>query len=1252
MLRKTLSSSCRGLLRKGFDSPPSAFRILLTFAVFALLAVPLRAQLYSGSITGVVSDPTGAVIPGAKVTLTDVSKGYVFNATSDAVGRFILRNIPPSNYTLAVEATGFKSYTRTGIVLDVNQNATANVSMELGTTTQTVEVSGAPPLLSTQDSTTGQNVNRTYINDLPLVGRGVFDLAFLSPGVNPAAGHAFGDSAGVANNFTSNGGRNATSDILIDGVSTTDYEQNSAIVVPLYTPSVDAVQEFKVQQNNFSAEIGFSGNTVVNMVMRSGTNQIHGSAYDFLRNQALDANNWFNNQAGIDLPARRYNQFGGTVGGPIKRDKTFFFFDYQATRDHSANSFNAGVPSAAERLGNFGELCAYAGGTFDGSGACSADAQLWDPYSGVYDADNGGPDRSAMIPFNNMATFQSAGAPALIGTPYQIPAVPGNVIDPVSLKMLSYYPMPNVGSPAIVDAVGNVITPASANYDPYNNWAGAGVSINNGDQYDIKIDHRFTDRNLFSARYSQNWSNGHGASCFNNPLDPCSGGPGAGNIHAVSINDTWTLNPTTVVNFGFGYARNYYFGQGSAADFPSFDPVTDLGLPSYITAAGSAVPPDAYIYGGYQSAGCCGTIGYQGWSIIKSSQETHDLLGSLDKIVGRHEIKVGGEYRMHRISFGQPGAPAGIMTYDFNSTSQYPWWGGGDAMASFLTGVGGPGQWGEYEVPLYIATQSVQYGTFIQDNWRVTDKLTVNLGLRYDLDLPRTERHDRLEWFDPSAPLPFSVPGMNVTGTEQFAGVNGNPRAVVNSYYKEFAPRVGIAYRFWKNTVFRAGYGIYYNPSAWAAAGTGPGGGDGFTGLTNWQTTYLNDGATPFGVISNPFPYGVTLPTGSSLGPYTQLGLGASAPLRNDNSPSYTQTWSAGIQHELPAGVLLDVNYVGTKGTHLYFNGAGDVNHLGPSVENASAAEISALQTYVPNPFYGLITDPTSSLSQTEVPQSQLLVPYPQFEGLFTLFPPRGNSIYHALQLRVQKNMSHGLQFVGNYTFSKTISDSDVSSYTDWLGGSIGIQDPNNLKLERAVSQYSIPQVLTFGYVYELPFGRGKAVGTKWNPVVNAFLGGWKTAGLWRFDTGQPVAISLSGGGSPLPTYPGQRPNLTAALQRNTGSNWRTEYFANPDAVQVPDPYTLGTAPRTLPNVYMPGARTAGLSLLKQFSLGAVREGMKLEYRLETFNAFNHPQFGCLNGSVQTDFIGSDPTTYSGFGHLNCQANSPRELQMALKLYF
>src|SRR5437773_3982309 len=377
-----------------------------------------RAQLYSGSATGLVTDPSGAVVPRAKVSLTDVGKGYTFQTSTDAAGRYVLRGLPPSTYKLTVEIRGFRPYVQDGVTLDVNQNLTIDVRLQVGAETQAVEVTAAAPVLSSQDAVTGQELDRVLINDLPLLQRSVFDLAYLSPGVHQVSGGVTG--GGIANNFVSNGGRNATADILIDGITTTNVEQESGIQIPLYTPSIDDVQEFKVQQSNFSAEIGFSGATVINMVTRSGTNSFHGSAYDFVRNNILTANDWFNDLSGLPLAARRRNVFGATVGGPIRKDKTFFFFDYEGTRDRQAHTLRGGVPSPFEKQGDFGELCGHAGGTFDTNGMCSSpDGQLWDPYVAVFDPDEGGPVRQAFIPFNNLKTYTSPGNPNLNGTPFQ-----------------------------------------------------------------------------------------------------------------------------------------------------------------------------------------------------------------------------------------------------------------------------------------------------------------------------------------------------------------------------------------------------------------------------------------------------------------------------------------------------------------------------------------------------------------------------------------------------------------------------------------------------------------------------------------------------------------------------------------------------------------------------------------------------------------------------------------------------------------
>ena len=1198
---------------------------------------PLSAQVYSGSLTGVITDPSGAVIPGAQVTLNDVNKGYSFPTTSDASGRYVIRNLPPSNYKLTVEAKGFQTFTQSGIVLEVNQNASVDVRLQVGATTQAVEVSAAAPILSTQDSTTGQDINRTYINDLPLVGRSVYDLTFLAPGINPAPGQPFGTPI-IGNNFASNGGRNATADFLLDGVSTSSYEQNTGILDPLYTPSVDAVQEYKVEQNNFSADKGFSGNTVVNVVLRSGTNSFHGTVYEFFRNSALDANNWFNNANGIKIPALRYNDFGGAIGGPIKKNKMFFFADYEGSRTRTLGTFAAGVPSAKERVGDFGELCGgpngpASDGTFDAQGMCSdPNGQLWDPYTGVYDPSQGGPVRSAFIPFNNLATYKSPGNPNLNGTGFQLPATLGNLIDNTAQKMLSYYPLPNV-------AVG------TANYNPYNNWAGTGTNIGRNDQFDIRVDRQFDNGSLLTTKFFWGHGYGHSPNCFGNALDPCTSGPSVGGPWGGAVNYTRNFGPNTVLTVSYGFTRSWSDSQGIGKDFPNFDPVTALGLPSYMRRSGIVASPVVYIYGGYQQV-AGESLGAQAWSVLHYGLETHDLLASLDHMRGRHEFKYGAEMRMHRDNFLQPGAPEGVFTYDFNTTSQQPWSGGGDAMASFLTGVGGPGQWGEYEIPLAVSTQNFEYAGYFQDNWRATQKLTVNLGVRYDVVLPRTERYNRMEWFDPNVVSPLQVPGLpTLHGGLRFP-TSGN-RYPVNTDYSDWQPRVGLSYRLKPKTVLRGGYGIFYSANQFGAAGTGPGGFDGFLQITNWINNYKNDGATPWGRISNPFPGGLIEPPGSSLGLRTNIGLGVDGPIRTWNQTPYVQTWSLGFQHQLPGNVLLEMNYVGTKGTHLYFGGAGSLSTLGPWVEKATSDQITALNTLVSNPFYGIITDPSSCLSGPTVGQTQLELHYPEFCGVTPLAPPWANSTYHAYQLRVEHQFAHGLQFLVNYTISKSIDDASVKgSETTWLGGFTHLQDPNNFKIERSLSEYDIPQNLTFSYVYQLPVGRGKHWGNSWNRWLDGFLGGWQTNGFWRIDNGFPIHLGLSGG-QPLPTYGTQSPNLLAPLRRNGNdpSKWigsNGQYFANPEAAVVPPPFTVGTAPRELPNLRTPGTSTAALSLFKEIPLSKLREGSHLEFRAETFNGFNHPQFGCLNATVNT----------GSFGQITCQQNLPREVQLALKLYF
>ena len=1202
-------------------------KVSLAIAALLVLLCPLsHAQVYSGSITGVVTDPSGAVVPNAQVVLTDEEKGFTFKAATDNSGRYVLRNLPPGIYKLVVSAPGMRTNTKSGITINVGQNAEADVVFEVQGSVETVSVTGSAPLLQTQDASTGQLINQKFINDLPLTSRSVFNLAQLSPGVTQAPGGSFGLNAG-ATNFISNGGRNSTADIVMDGVSQTNQENNSGITTALYTPPVDAVQEFKVQQNTYSADIGFGGNTVINVVTKSGTNQFHGSAYEFLQNSALNSNNWFNNQNGVKISPRKQNQFGGTAGGHIIKDKTFFFGDYQGTVTRSTGTARAGVPSAAERTGDFGELCGRAGGSFDAAGRCSAAAgQIWDPMTGVYSASAGGAVRSQYIPFNNLTTYMSPGNPNLVGTPYQLPARPGNLIDPVALKMMQYFPTPNV-------AVG---TPS---YNPLNNWIGTNGSKSHDNRYDIKIDHRLSDTSFLSGRFSQSMGASEGVNCFGNIADPCTQGPNNGHAYSASINYTRTFTPTLVLNVTYGYARSYSFTGGVAKDFPSFSPVSTLGLPQYILTSGYVATPNITFGNGYQAVSSQ-NLGSQTFSILQYPLDTHDLNINIDKVKGQHELKVGWEGRLHIISFLQVGYPEGQFSFAQTGTSQTPASGtGGDPLASLLIGFpnGGSG----YGVDVAVTTKNFAHAWYFQDNWRVTNRLTLNLGLRYELTLPRTERYNRMSWVDPNAVSPLQVAGLpQLKGGLVFA--SDKQRTPYEVDPMNFGPRFGIAYRAPLGLVVRTGYGIFFDVVKGAASGTGGGGFTGFNFNTPLLLTYQNDGATPWGRISNPLPSGPQLPPGSSQGLLTGLGLGVSGPIRTWNNTPYIQTWNFGLQREIGGNVLVDANYVGTKGTHLYFGGAGTINYLGPWVETLNATQIAQLNSLVTNPFYGVITNPASSLSNPTVAQSQLLKPFPQFSSLSGNDPPWANSIYHALQVRVEKRFSSGLQLLGTYVFSKSIDDSSVAcGCTTWLGGATSLQDPNRRYLERSVSQYDIPHVFQVSYVYALPFGRGKRWGHDINGFVDAVLGGWQTNGLWRFDNGMPIALSVSNS-RPLPTYGAQRPNLTQTLTRNNGSNWLQQYFADPQAAVTPAAFTVGNAPREISTVRAPGTATTALSLFKQFSLSAMREGSFLEFRAEAFNALNHPQFSPPNLTVGS----------SAFGIVTSQANSPRQLQMALKLYF
>lgn len=1227
--------------------PPKARRgrtivaaLAVSCALLVLFSLPLAAQ--NAEIAGSVRDSTGAAIPNATVTLTNEATGVVLSRTADPQGIYAFPSIQPGLYDISVSAQGFESQTKIGIDLHVADNVAVNFSLKVGSVSTTVNVrTEAEQMIETSDAATGQVIDRQLMNSMPLLSRSATDLAFLAPGVSQPPGGTYGKAGASANDFISDGSRNGTSDILIDGITTQQQNTGGQNITIAYTPSVDAIEEFKVQQTNFSAEYGRTGATITNMVTRSGSNTFHGSAYDYIRNKIFDANNFFSKQANQPLPATHRNTFGGTVGGPIFKNRTFFFFDFDGMRDKSPAFYQLGIPSEAEKTGDFGELCTGNGGTFDDTGKCSlAGGQIWDPYTSVLDKTNN-PLRQNFIPYNNMATYVSPGVvnpPAGYTAAYP-GAGAGSVMDPVSLKMMQGFPQENIGKPG------------QAGYNPYVNYAHSGVSPTNNNQWDLKIDHHFSDVNNISARYSHRSSPKQDAPCFGpSKFDPCTQGPVFNTAHLFSFNYNHVFSNATVLSSNYGVTRTNYGAPGNAASYPGMDSAKDLGMPSYMDDSAIKGYPmitfDGESYAGY--TGNQYAIGSQPWANYKQGQDSQLGQVVLSHLQGRHELKFGVDYRFHHFNFGQIDASTGFFAYSYMGSSMNGWSGpGGDAIASFLIGEGG--SWGRYNIPAYLATSNTDWAAFAQDNFKMTPKLTVNVGLRYDLTIPMTERYNKINNLDLTTPNPF---GQGFKGGITFPGsTSGLNRRLYDIKPTNFAPRLGVAYKLNDNTVVRSGYGIYFAVSP-ASASADVNDVQGFAQNTNWMTTWNYNGYTPAGMPRNPFPSGIVKPQGSSKGMLTNLGATAQGPVRSFNSVPYEQSWSFELQRSMPWGLLTDAAYIGKQGTHLMFGVSGlyNYNHLSDSIIGSTPDEINAMTTPVPNPNGAAISAINGGCQICGTwPAYSTQLPYPEFNSVLVVAPPWASATYHALQLRAQKKMSDGLTFLVTYVWSKAIDNASAGG--NGSGVTSSLVNPNHLNWERSQSSFNVPQTLQFTYTYALPFGRGQRFGANVNPVVDGFIGGWQTNGIWRFDDGQPLSLSLKGTTKTLPTF-GHRAFETASLKRASKSAWKPlnsgcpaascGYFANPTAVREPDDYTFGNTGRTI-SLTAPGTANASLSMFKSFALSAIHEGSSLELRLEAFNAFNHTQFAAPNTMVGDA---------KNFGKITSQANDPRVGQVALRFFY
>jgi Carboxypeptidase regulatory-like domain/TonB dependent receptor len=1143
-------------------------------AALAFSPAALIAQVASASLEGVVQDATGASVPAAKVQILNVSTGVKTNATTASDGRFVTPSLQPGGpYTVTVEASGFKTEERAGITLEVNQSARLTITLQVGSSSEVVKITADAPQLEASTAEMGTVINNKSIVDLPLNQRNPYSLVFLAPGVNGTVTQQYNSE-----NISVNGGRPGSSDILVDGIPSSPPLVNPIQGFAVF-PSVDAVQEFKVQTNSYSAEFGRTGSGIINLIYKSGTNQYHGSAFEFIRNSDLDSNPFFSNLHGTPIGNFKRSQFGGSLGGPIDipklyhgHDRTFFFFAYEGLRQGTGTSVTATVPTALQRAGNFSQTLTAAG----------APVSIYDP-----------------------STTVTTGA-ASSRQPFPGNIIPSSRINSVA-AVLNYYPLPN----------------QTGNTAGQNNYFAAGSSILNSDQIDAKVDENINDKNRFFVRYSRRNLAQPFAALFPAADVVAEGGDSQPQIsNSVAVDYTWTQSPTFLLEIRGGVSRTLInFTPVSNG----FNPTT-LGFPSYIAAGADHLLFPGFAPQNYYTLGDAAQGDYR-----HGGFQSEFLGATATKVLLSHVIKFGAEGRQLRANDQESGNSTGNFSFT-NALTQGPnpnvaAANSGNAIATMLLGVGS----GTMTIASKnAATESEYYGFFAQDDWKFSKKLTFNIGLRYGFDMPRTERYNRMETFNPNvaSPLAAQIGIPNLVGGLEYVGVGGNSRRQYSPQLNNFDPRFGFSYQFDDNTVLRGGYGIFHGPSYRAAGATI--GNYGFSATTTY--TGSPNGLTPVLTISNPFPNGLNQPLGSSQGLLTGYGTSFESPLTGDNRVPYTENWDVDVQRQLPRSLLIDVAYVGSHGVHL--NGAGEndfnIDQLTPQALSLG----TALQQSVPNPFYGFIT--TGPYAAATVPRSFLVAPFPQYAAVDASFPAGGYTIYHSVQVKVEKRFSQGLNVLLAFTGQKLIDDYSILSNVGNNAG--GIQNIYNPAGEKSLSSNDISKRLVISGNYSLPFGRGQMFGKNWNRFTDTVLGGWQVNGIATAQTGFPLAVTTqntSNSGSNV-----LRPNNNGASAAFTGPvSLRLNNYLNAAVFSQPAPFTFGNTGRTLPDVRAPGLENIDFSLFKNFQ---IKERLSAQLRAEAFNLLNQVVFGSPNTVLSS----------GQFGVISSQSNSPRTIQFGLKLLF
>ncbi len=1168
----------------------SYFQTLAFGLVFAAVFPScLSGQTFYGGIRGRVEDPAGGAVASAKVTILDVATNVGRSTLTNEQGEYVFSAVYPATYKLVTEVPGFKRFEHSGIIIETQSALTLDVKLEVGSVNESVQVTAEVPLIESGKADTGQVLDSQKLTDLPNLGRNPWLMTKVSAGVINVGDPRFNrmqDQSG-SSQISIAGGPNRGNNYLIDGVPITDT-RNRAVIVP----TLEAMQEVKMQVHTYDAEMGRMAGGMFNSYMKSGTNDLHGAAFSYFRPTDFYANNFFNNRNGIERPDLPYKNYGGAFGGPFwlphiynGKNRTFFWVAGEAYRMKSQDSASFAVPTAIERVGDF-SVSRNADGSL---------RQIFDPLASQPDGKGG-----------------------VVRTPLAGNVIPASRINPIGRNLAAFYPMPNKATPSY----------------GINNFAEGVVLTDRADQTTAKVDHTLFSWWRISGAYLHYGSREPGHQWWGTVATP-EGWTLLRNVDATVVNNTLTPNPTTVVNIRYGFNR---FPNDQPTRSRGFD-VTTLGFsPSY--AALAQRPRFPLIGMQYLSRlGADDTEFSQFWS-------SRNLLGSVSKFMGRHNLKMGADYRVLHLDFITFGYTTGNFSFDEGFTRQFPFTpnGTGSDLASLLLGTPAGGGM-PFDSKFFTFVR--YYSGYFHDDFRVNPRLTLNLGLRYEYETGLQEKSNNFSvGFDRNAlnPIAANVSGVTIPdlapgvtgvlakGGLQFAGVNGNRTQNGTDLKYKLGPRLGVAWQVNEATTLRGGYGIF-----WAPTSTG----EDANSIGAWgysvNTSYIasNDGGvTPAGTLSNPFPSGVARPVGNRLGFLTQLGDSVSFVDPNKRGGLVHQ-FSFDVQREIPGKIAVSLGYVGSRSRHLQRAGSGsgggfNINELEPRFYGLGEKLFDA----VDNPFFnrggaGIIGSP-------KVTRAQLLLTYPEFGSVVLIGDSNARSRYDSLVVKAQKRFTHGLTFLSTWTWSKNLTSAFYDDSTINCCG--GYQTVYDLGREYSLAIIHSPHRFTSTVSYDLPFGKGRAF-LHANKYVDCALGGWQINAVIVARTGFPQTITQNNQLNGILGAGAQRPNATGVSPATSGSvTDRLDLYFNPNAFSQAPRFTFGNISRTIP-VLGPGQNSWDVSVFKTLS---VAEKWKVQFRAEAINFLNHPLF-------------YGPNTNWGspnFGQITSQADFARFVQVGFRFFF